>query len=55
MERELLGILKSECVVATGCTEPIAVAYATAIAKEQIEGEKLLRLHVAIGRRKLLA
>ncbi|MDD2216548.1 MAG: L-serine ammonia-lyase, iron-sulfur-dependent, subunit alpha [Eubacteriales bacterium] len=48
MEKELLEILKSECVVATGCTEPIAVAYATAIAKEQIEGEKLLRLHVVI-------
>lgn len=38
MER-LLGILHKEVVPAQGCTEPIAVAYAVAVAAKQIEGE----------------
>jgi len=35
--RELLGLLKKGIVPATGCTDPIAVAYAVAVAKEQIK------------------
>ena len=31
-----LAILKSELVVALGCTEPIAIAYAAAKARRQI-------------------
>lgn len=38
MER-LLEILHKEVVPAQGCTEPIAVAYAVAVAAKQIEGE----------------
>ena len=39
----LLGILKKEILPATGCTEPVAVAYSTAIARQKIDGvvEKL--------------
>jgi len=37
-QKELLELLKERIVPATGCTEPIAVAYAVATAKEQIEG-----------------
>lgn len=48
MEKELLDILKKECVVATGCTEPIAVAHATAIAKEQVKDEEIANLNVTV-------
>ncbi len=37
-QKELLKLLKEGITPATGCTEPIAVAYAVAAAKEQIEG-----------------
>ena len=35
---ELLEILKKGITPATGCTEPIAVAYAVAATKEQVRG-----------------
>ena len=37
-QKELLELLKKGITPATGCTEPIAVAYAVATAKEQLEG-----------------
>jgi L-cysteine desulfidase len=37
-QKELLELLKREITPATGCTEPIAIAYAVATAKEQLEG-----------------
>ena len=37
-EKELLTLLKKGIAPATGCTEPIAVAYAVAAAKEKIKG-----------------
>lgn len=37
-QKELLKLLKGGITPATGCTEPIAVAYAVATAKEQVEG-----------------
>jgi len=37
-QKELLKLLEEGITPATGCTEPIAVAYAIATAKEQIEG-----------------
>ncbi len=50
IERELLEILKKECVVATGCTEPIAVALAAATAREQMDSneEGLKRIIVTV-------
>ena len=38
------GILEEELVPAMGCTEPIAIAYAAAIAREVLEAfpEKIL-------------
>ncbi len=48
MEKQLLDILKKECVLATGCTEPIAVAHATAIAKEQVKDEEVVGLDIKV-------
>ena len=38
-QKELLKLLREGITPATGCTEPIAVAYAVARAKEQTEGD----------------
>ncbi|RLC38415.1 MAG: serine dehydratase subunit alpha family protein [Candidatus Nealsonbacteria bacterium] len=46
-QKELLELLKERIVPATGCTEPIAVAYAVATAKEQIKGN-LESIHVQV-------
>jgi len=46
-QKELLGLLKKGITPATGCTEPIAVAYAVAVAKEQIQGN-LESIHVQV-------
>lgn len=46
-QKELLGLLKEKITPATGCTEPIAVAYAVATAKEQIEGN-LESIHIQV-------
>ena len=35
----LLDILKKEILPATGCTEPVAVAYSTAVARQKINGD----------------
>jgi len=39
MQKELLDLLRAGIKPATGCTEPIAVAYAVATAREQVKGE----------------
>ena len=41
-----ISILKEELVPAMGCTEPIAIAYASAKAREEL-GEEVTRLHVS--------
>jgi 2-iminobutanoate/2-iminopropanoate deaminase len=46
-QKELLKLLKEGITPATGCTEPIAVAYAVAVAKEQIQGN-LESIHVQV-------
>ena len=46
-QKELLKLLKAGIAPATGCTEPIAVAYAVATAKEQIEGN-LKSIHIQV-------
>ena len=38
-QKELLKLLREGITPSTGCTEPIAVAYAVAKAKEQVEGD----------------
>ena len=38
-EDEIVGIIKEELIPAMGCTEPIAIAYASALAKTLHEGE----------------
>jgi len=46
-QKELLKLLKEGIIPATGCTEPIAVAYAVATAKENIEGN-LESIHIQV-------
>ena len=46
--QELLHILREECVPATGCTEPISVAYATALASEKLKGETIERIQLFV-------
>jgi len=46
-QKELLKLLEEGISPATGCTEPIAVAYAVAAAKEQIEGH-LESIHIQV-------
>ena len=46
-QKELLDLLKEKITPATGCTEPIAVAYAVATAKENIEGN-LESIHIQV-------
>jgi len=46
-KEELLKLLEEGIIPATGCTEPIAVAYAVAAAKEQIEGN-LESIHILV-------
>ncbi|NCB62451.1 MAG: serine dehydratase subunit alpha family protein [Clostridia bacterium] len=43
----LTELLNRECVVATGCTEPIAAAYAAAVAAERA-GEAVRRIEVTV-------
>lgn len=46
----LLDILKKEIVPATGCTEPVAVAYSTATARQKVPGEVIkLEIYVDPG------
>ncbi len=44
----LLNLLKSGIIPATGCTEPIAVAYAVAKAREEAEGKELHSIKVEV-------
>jgi len=39
MQKELLDLLRKGIKPATGCTEPIAVAYAVATARDQVDGK----------------
>ncbi len=43
----LLDILKKEIVPATGCTEPVAVAYSTATARRKAQG-KIVKLEIYV-------
>ena len=46
-QKELLKLLEEGISPATGCTEPIAVAYAVAAAKKQVEGH-LESIHIQV-------
>lgn len=43
---EILDILKKEVIVATGCTEPIAVAYSAAVASNELNIENIKSVEI---------
>lgn len=47
-QQDFLAILKEELIPAMGCTEPIAVAYASALAREAL-GEMPIRASIAVS------
>ncbi len=50
MDKEkFLDLLARELVVALGCTEPIAVAYAAALAKKYVRGSAIVALDVLVS------
>lgn len=50
MDKEkFLDLLARELVVALGCTEPIAVAYAAALAKKYVRGSEIVALDVFVS------
>ena len=53
--RNHLAILKEELLVALGCTEPIAIAYAGAKARQLLGLDKILLIPAAIPPHKAVA
>ena len=47
-QKVLLGLLKEGITPATGCTEPIAVAYAVARAREESQGKILSSIEIQV-------
>ena len=48
VEREIIAILKEELIPAMGCTEPIAIAYASALAFDLL-GEEVEKVRVFLS------
>jgi len=48
LNKQLLSILRKGSIVATGCTEPISVAYAAAKAVELAEGSAIKKIEVKV-------
>lgn len=48
LNKQLLSILRKGSIVATGCTEPISVAYAAAKAVELAEGKAIKKIDVKV-------
>lgn len=48
-ERTFLHLLDKELVVAIGCTEPAAIAYAAALAKEQLRGKAITAVKAVLS------
>lgn len=46
-QKKIMEILNSEMVLATGCTEPAAIAFTAAVAAENLEGEPIERIQVS--------
>lgn len=44
---EFLKLLEKELVVTLGCTEPMAIAYAAALAKKNVQGDVILSIKVS--------
>lgn len=48
-KKDFLAVLSAELVVAMGCTEPIAVAYAAALAKKHLRGSDIVAVKVQVS------
>ncbi len=49
-EEKFLNLIKKELVIALGCTEPIAIALATSIARKFVRGNKVMKVNVNASR-----
>ena len=49
-EEKFLNLIKKELVIALGCTEPIAIALATSIARKYVWGNKVMKVNVNASR-----
>jgi L-cysteine desulfidase len=50
LEEKFLNLINKELVIALGCTEPIAIAFATSIARKYVWGNKVMKVNVNASR-----
>lgn len=49
-EDKFLDLLKKELVVSIGCTEPVAIAFAAALARKYVTGKEIKMIRINASR-----
>src|SRR5665648_151896 len=47
--KDMLDLLDKELIVARGCTEPAAIAFAAAVARKHLKGDNVVSLEVIVS------